>query len=203
MKLIDLKITEYMDLVKSNSPAPGGGSASALAGAQAMALAIMVCELTIGRPKYAEYEDQCLEKIDESLKILEELKELIDKDTEAYNKVASAFKMAKETEEEKEKRSKAIKEATMLATETPLRTMELSLMGMRIVSFLIGKTNNNAASDLGVAGINLYAAAKGAWLNVNINLPGTKDINVAENFKNLVTEMEKEGEILLKGMENK
>jgi len=175
MKLVELKVEDYLKLLGSDAPAPGGGSVSALAGAQGMALMNMVCSLTIGKAKYAEFEKDCITAKEKGESLFLELTKAIDEDTEAFNLVSAAFKMPKETEEEKAARSKAIGDATLIATEVPYKTMILSLEGLETVAGLVGRTNSNAASDLGVSGLNLMAAVKGAWYNVLINLSGVKD----------------------------
>lgn len=203
MKLMDLTVKEYLNKVKSDSPAPGGGSVSAMSGAQSAALIIMVCDLTIGREKYANYEEFCIESKAKTIEIFEELTILVDKDTDAYNLVAQAFKLPKETESEKEIRKAEIAKATLFATETPFRTMELCMEAIAIAESLIGKTNTNAASDLGVAGLNLYAALKGAWMNVRINLSGIKDSEKVGFFNMKGSEMENKALKIVENIENK
>lgn len=175
MKLIDMEVKEYLDVLKSDAPAPGGGSVSALAGAQGVALFTMVADLTLGKEKYAEYQEVCREAKEKGCVLYDELISGVDKDTEAFNLVSSAFKMPKETDEEKEARKQAIADGTLAATEVPFRTMQLGYEGLLLAKTMIGKSNPNAASDLGVAILNLTACIKGAWLNVKINLPGVKD----------------------------
>ena len=101
MKLIDLKLDEYLDILISDEPAPGGGSVSALACAQGAALISMVCDLTTAKKKYADDHELCRQIKEEAVKLYGDLKAAIDKDTDAYNLVAAAFKMPKETDEEK------------------------------------------------------------------------------------------------------
>lgn len=175
MKIVELKLDEYLDLLGSDAPAPGGGSVSALSGAQGIALMNMVCSLTIGKEKYAEFEKDCITAKEKGEVLIAELAAAIDEDTEAFNLVSAAFKRPKETEEDKQARSKAIGEATLVATEVPFKTMTLSLEGLETVAGLVGRSNSNAVSDLGVAALNLMAAVKGAWYNVLINLSGVKD----------------------------
>lgn len=175
MKLVDMQVKDYLDLLKSDAPAPGGGSVSALAGAQGASLFMMVADLTLGKEKYADYQEICSEAKEKGAALYAELVESIDKDTEAFNLIAAAFKMPKETEEEKAARRKAIADGTLVATEVPFRTMQLGYEGLMIAKEMIGKSNPNAASDLGVAVLNLTGCIKGAWLNVLINLPGVKD----------------------------
>lgn len=201
MKLVELKVGNYLEILGSDAPAPGGGSVSALAGAQGIALMNMVCQLTVGKAKYAEFEPLCLSAKEKGEQIGAELTEAIDKDTAAFNLVSAAFKLPKTTEEEKAVRSKAIGEATLEATEVPFRVMGLSFEGLQLVESLVGKTNLNAASDLGVAAINLMAAVKGAWFNVLINLPGVKEESKRQIFEDKGNEMVKQAEKLVKIIE--
>ena len=189
-RLIDLDIKKYMENLASNLPAPGGGSASALAGAQGISLVMMVAELTVGKEKYKEWEPYCQKAISDGAAIQTNFLKAIDDDTDAYNKVGAAFKLPKNTDEEKAARSRAIQVATVLATRVPLRTMEISLDALKVAESLIGKSNPNCSSDIVVGALNLKAALMGAWLNVKINLPGIKD----ENLKN---ELFEKGKALL------
>ena len=102
-----MTVKDYLDLLKSDAPAPGGGSVSALSAAQGVGLVAMVADLTIGREKYAEYEEVCKAAKEEALKLYSELVAGIDKDTEAFNKVSAAYKLPKNTDEEKAARSAA------------------------------------------------------------------------------------------------
>ena len=183
MKLVDMTVKDYLDLLKSDAPAPGGGSVSALSAAQGVGLVAMVADLTIGREKYAEYEEICKAAKEEALKLYAELVAGIDKDTEAFNKVSAAYKLPKNTDEEKAARSAAIREANVGATEVPFETVKLCLEGLKVTETMVGKSNPNAASDLGVAALNLMAGIRGAWLNVKINLPGIQDEALKAQFE--------------------
>ncbi len=175
MKLVDMKVNEYLDVLISEEPAPGGGSVSALAGAQGAALMSMVCDLTIMKKKYAEHHEFCKEVKAEAVELYNKLTEAIDKDTDAYNLVAAAFKMPKETDEDKVARKKAIADGTLEATKVPFSVMQMAMEGLEIADKLYGKFNTNCASDYGVGVLNFIACIRGAWLNVKINLPGVKD----------------------------
>ena len=174
-KLIDLKINEFVDLLASNAPAPGGGSAAALSAAMGISLTRMVCALTIGKKKYAEYETLAREISIEAETINSQLLEHIDRDTQAYNAVSAVFTMPKDTDEEKQVRKTAMEAALKQAAEVPFQVMELSLQALKLTQKAVGKTNPNTASDLGVAALTLFAGLQGAWLNVKINLSGIKD----------------------------
>ncbi len=202
MKLVDLTVKDYLDVLKSDAPAPGGGSVSALSAAQGVGLVAMVADLTIGKEKYAEYEEVCKAAKEEALKLYAALVEGIDKDTEAFNKVSAAYKMPKESDEEKAARSAAIRAANVGATEVPFETVNLCLEGLKITETMVGKSNPNAASDLGVAALNLLAGIKGAWLNVKINLPGIKDEELKAKFEG-GCELVEEAETIAKGIYEK
>ena len=178
-----MTVKDYLDLLKSDAPAPGGGSVSALSAAQGVGLVAMVADITIGREKYAEYEEVCKVAKEEALKLYSAFIEGIDKDTEAFNKVSAAYKLPKNTDEEKAARSAAIREANVGATEVPFETVKLCLDGLKITETMVGKSNPNAASDLGVAALNLLSGIRGAWLNVKINLPGIKDEALKAKFE--------------------
>ncbi len=203
MKLVEMKVNEYLDVLKSDAPAPGGGSASAIAGAQGVALFIMVCDLTIGKEKYIEHQELCKQAKKEGEILYKALVEAVDKDTEAFNLVSSAFKMPKTTDEEKKIRRKAIADGTLVATEVPFKTMELAYDALLIVETLEGRSNANAASDLGVAVLNLMSCIKGAWLNVKINLPGVKDEVLAKTFEEKGEKIIAESEAIEKELYNK
>ena len=160
MKLIEMNLRDYLDVLKSEAPAPGGGSVSALSGAQGAALVSMVCELTIPKERYAEFKELCQSVREEILEIYERLTLSIDEDTEAFSKVSAAMKLPKESDEEKAVRSQAIQEATVTATEVPYKVMELCLAGLETTARIVGRSNPNAASDLGVAALNLLAGVR-------------------------------------------
>lgn len=200
MKLVDMQVKDYLDLLKSDAPAPGGGSVSALAGAQGVGLFMMVADLTLGKEKYADYQEICSEAKEKGAALYAELVESIDKDTEAFNLIAAAFKMPKETDEDKAARRKAIADGTLVATEVPFRTMQLGYEGLMIAKTMIGKSNPNAASDLGVAILNLTGCIKGAWLNVMINLPGVKDEEKAAYYAAEGKKMYDEADAIASGL---
>jgi formiminotetrahydrofolate cyclodeaminase len=182
MKLVEMKINDYMELLASSAPAPGGGSASALSGAQGAGLTAMVAALTIGKKKYVDDQPLC-EKVEaEAVALTKKFLKQVDEDTEAFNLVSAAFKLPKETDEEKALRSAEIAKATLVATKVPFATMELALDGLKLTESLVGHSNVNCASDLGVAALNLTACMKGAWLNVLINLSGLSDEDTVKDF---------------------
>ena len=183
MKLVDYKVTEFVQLLASEAPAPGGGSAAALAGATGASLAAMVAALTLGKEKYREYEAQTVALQNKGNELQTCFLELIDADTAAFNDVSAAYKLPKQTEDEKEKRREAIEQSLKKATQTPFDMMKTALECLQVVASAVGKTNASAASDLGVAAYSLRAATEGAWLNVLINLGGIKDEAFVTQYK--------------------
>ena len=159
--LSEMKINDYIDLLASDAPAPGGGSASALCGAQGAGLCAMVAALTLGKKKYEEHQELCRDVYEQARMLSERMCALIDEDTEAFNRVSAAFKLPKDTDEDKAARKTAIAEATLGATMVPLDTLHRAHDGLELAKMLIGKSNTNCASDIGVAALNLVSCARG------------------------------------------
>jgi formiminotetrahydrofolate cyclodeaminase len=173
--LIDKSVSQFLDELASNSPAPGGGSVAALAGALGAALTSMVCNLTFGKKKYVDVQEELKGVLEQSESIRKELTQLIDKDTEAFNSVMAAFGLPKGSEAEQAARSAAIQEATKGATMIPLSVMLACEKALALSKTVAQKGNKNSASDAGVAALMLQAGCAGAALNVRINLGGIND----------------------------
>ncbi len=183
MKLAELKTSEFVDLLASDAPAPGGGSAAALEGALGAALTAMVCGLTVGKKKYAEFQELAEEAQKKATDLKARFVDVMDRDTEAFNVVSAAFGMPKETDEEKAARSAAIQKGLEGCTKTPFEMMELAVETLELTASILGKSNDSAASDLGVSALSLRAAIQGAWLNVLINIGSLKDTALAEDYR--------------------
>ncbi|MCK4421731.1 glutamate formimidoyltransferase [candidate division WOR-3 bacterium] len=193
-RLIDLSIKDFTEDLSSDSPAPGGGSAAAIAGSLSASLIAMVGNLTFGKKKYKDCWEEA-EKISEEAQLLkQEFLDLCDEDTEAFNQLMKAFKMKKDTEEQKKKKSEAIQVATKKATEVPLTVMRKTLKAIELSEKIARIGNVNAISDAGVACEMAYASARAAALNVKINLSSIED----EEF---CKEAEKEQGQILKDIE--
>ena len=140
MKLVDLSLTEFAQVLGSDAPAPGGGSAAALSAANGISLTKMVCELTLGKKKYAEFEAEIAQVHAESDRLQERLLAAIDKDTEAFNLVSAVFDMPKETEEDKAARREAMQQALKEATKSPYGMMEDILAALQTTQKAVGKS---------------------------------------------------------------
>lgn len=183
MKLAEMKVTQFADVLASDAPAPGGGSVAALEGALGAALTAMVCTLTEGKKQYAEHRDFVLEVQAKASALQAKFIDVMDRDTEAFMVVSRAFSMPKATDEEKAARSAAIQKGLVGCTETPFEMMNLAAETIALTESLLGRFNESAASDLGVAALSLRAAVQGAWLNVLINIGSLKDKELAESYR--------------------
>ncbi len=177
---VEKPMIAFLDKLASRSPEPGGGSVSALVAALGAALVSMVANLTLGKEKYADVQDEVEELLASSEGLRGELQVLIQKDTEVYAGVSAAFKLPRETEEEKAERKRRVQDALKLATEVPFEIAEKCLEVARIseTSALIG--NVGAVSDAGVAVLLAEAAAQSAALNVKINVNSIDDKDFAQ-----------------------
>jgi formiminotetrahydrofolate cyclodeaminase len=166
---------EYLDEAASNAPTPGGGSVSALAGALGTTMASMAGNFTVGKKKYAEVEEEVKGLLAELDAARAELLAATQSDTEAYSGVGAAYGMPKSTDEEKAARREAIQAALEAAMQPPLEAVRSCTAALRATRRLLDIANKNLITDVGVAGLLLDAAARGAYLNVAVNLNGLKD----------------------------
>ena len=148
MQLADLTVKGFLDKTASNEPVPGGGSISALNGAIASALAEMVANLTIGRKKYVEVEDIMKELAPKFDALRERMVQDIDRDSDAYNRVFDAFKLPKETDEEKELRKQAIQRETIYAAQVPMEVARAVAGILPAIATVARKGNQNAVTDV-------------------------------------------------------
>ncbi len=171
-RLVDLTASEFALECSRNSPAPGGGSVSALAGELGAGLASMVAALTFEKKGFFGVRSE-MEKIGvQAQKLLATLNELVDADTEAFNRVMDANRLPAVTDEEKAEKAESVLEANKEAIRVPFRTMEAAHEIMRLAAILVEKGNPNSVSDAGVAAEMALAAVHGAGMNVLINLSG-------------------------------
>ncbi len=179
-RLVDMTCEGFAEETASESPAPGGGSISAYMGALGAALGTMVANLSSHKAGWDERWEFFSDWADKGHALMSELLHLVDEDTEAFNRIMAVFAMPKSTDEEKAARSAALQEATLYATEVPLRTMETSFKAFDIVRAMAEEGNPNSVSDAGVGALTIRSAVMGACLNVKINAAGLKDRQKAE-----------------------
>lgn len=174
-RLIDMTCKGFAEETASESPAPGGGSISAYMGALGAALGTMVANLSSHKPGWDGRWEEFSDWAEKGQVVMQELLHLVDEDTAAFNRIMAVFAMPKSTDEEKAARSAALQEATLYATEVPLRTMRASLAVFPIVRAMAAEGNPNSVSDAGVGALAARSAVYGARLNVRINAAGLKD----------------------------
>lgn len=179
-KLVDFTCKGFALETASESPAPGGGSISAYAGALGAALGTMVANLSGHKPGWDDKWKYFSDWAEQGQAIVSELLYLVDEDTAAFNKIMACFGMPKDTLEEKAARSAALQEATIYATQVPLRTMKASYSAFPLIEAMAKDGNPNSVSDAGVGALCVRTAVHGAYLNVKINAAGIKDRAIAD-----------------------
>ncbi len=175
MALTEKPVTIFLDELASSAPAPGGGSVAALGGSLGAALVSMVCNLTVGKKKYADVQDDIKALLDRAETLRHELIGLLEADVEVYTKVSKAMKMPRDTEEQKAVRSAAMEKALKAATEVPMKVADACVQVIDLCRPAAEKGNVNAVSDAGVAVLMAEAGLRSAALNVLINLGWIKD----------------------------
>ena len=201
MTILNNDIKSYLEKLKSKSATPGGGSVSAITAMQGVALNLMVIELTIGKKGYEQHQEFLIKEKAKNERLYQECLKAADKDIEAYNGFLEAYRLPKDTEDEKKAREKAINKATINAIMSPIYTMELCKSGVGYISEILFKTNKMAISDLISAAIMFEASCKSTSLNVKINAKFLQNRKEAEKFlsmaDNLIVDVSKiVGEIL-------
>lgn len=173
----------FLDNLASSAPTPGGGGACAYCGALACALASMVGNLTVGKAKYADVQEDLKKRLTELESLRHRLVDLIERDAQAFAPLAAAYRMPKNTPEEQEQKSLAIQQALLGATEAPLDIMRVTMSAIDDIEFMASKGSRMAVSDAADAAIIAQAAIKGASLNVFINVAIMDDKDVATRLR--------------------
>ena len=183
--LLEQKTTDFLEQLSSSAPIPGGGGASAAVGAFASALGLMVTNLTVGKKKYADVLE-IREKLEQKK---QDLVRMVDEDAEAFEPLAKAYRMPKETEEEQAEKEKVMEAALKNAAEAPLCIMKTIVDTMEMIRVLGEKGSRLAVSDAGVAIILAKADLEGASLNIFINTKMMKDQEEAERLNYLADQL--------------
>ncbi|HSH63652.1 methenyltetrahydrofolate cyclohydrolase [Methyloceanibacter sp.] len=168
-KIKDTAVEPFLDALASQTATPGGGSAAAIIGAMGAALVSMVCNLTIGKKKYADVEDEMKHVLGKAESLRRRLTSMIEDDVQAFDKVMAAYGMPKETDADKARRDDAIQVSLKLATDVPMRCCHAAREVIDLAGIASDKGNLNVISDAGVAVLAGYAALRSAALNVFTN----------------------------------
>lgn len=194
-------LQKYLEELSSNSPTPGGGNVAALCGALSASLGTMVCNLTIGKKKYLDVEAE-MNELKEKLKVyIDKFISLAKNDNEAFERVMDAFKLPKETDEQKKLRTEAIEKSTLEAASVPAEVIKNCREVIPFLETISKKGNQNSLSDAGVAIAVIAAASEGAFLNVLINYSSLsekqKTAEPLMHAENLNNEVKEEAQYLL------
>lgn len=190
--LAELSVKDFLAKTAGSDPVPGGGSVAALNAALASALTEMVANLTIGKKKYEDKEALMKKIASSASNYMVSFVRDIDADSDAYNKVFEAFKLPKETDEEKALRSEEIQTATKIAAEIPMEVARKAFEMMDIIAQVAESGNQNAITDACVAIMTARTAVLGALLNVKINLSSIKDVEYVALMTQEANYLEKE-----------
>jgi len=180
--LVNMTLVDFANETASESPAPGGGSISAYLGTLGVSLATMVANLSAHKKGWDERWREFSDWAEKGQHLKDELLQLVDADTAAFNRIMLAMSMPKSTEEEKAVRTEAIQEATRLAMEVPFRVMEVALEGMEVIRAMAHTGNPNSISDAGVGALCARSAVMGAFMNVKINAQGYNNKSFTSNL---------------------
>ena len=181
-RLIKMNLTEFADETASESPAPGGGSIAAYIGSLGISLGTMVANLSSHKPGWDDRWKEFSDWAEKGQYYKNELLRLVDEDTNAFNKIMTAFGLPKSTDDEKRIRTSAIQDATKYATEVPFKVMQLCYDSMEVIKAMAESGNPNSVTDAGVGALCARSAVMGAFLNVKINAAGLADKSFAEQL---------------------
>jgi len=188
----EMAVADLLDAFSSTDPVPGGGSATALAGALGASLLLMVAGIPKTKTGAPEETADLAEAAARLHPLRDRLLELVDRDSEAYNQVMTALRVAKGTEADNTARKQAIDRATRAATDTPLDTMRACQQALRGAVVVATNGNRRTTSDVGVAVELLMAALRGARMNVDINLSTLDDAVYSTRVREEVEELERD-----------
>jgi formiminotetrahydrofolate cyclodeaminase len=190
----EMALADLMDAFASTDPVPGGGSAAALAGAVGASLLLMVAGIPKTRTGAPEETADLAEAATRLHPLRDQLLELVDRDSDAYQQVLAAYRLAKDTDAEKASRKNAIDRAMRSATETPLDTMRACQQALRGAVIVSANGNRRTTSDVGVGVELLVAGLRGARMNVDINLAVLDDQDYVRRARTEAEELERDAE---------
>ena len=193
MKISEKTCVEFVDVLASKSAVPGGGGAAALVGAIGMALGSMVCNLTIGKKKYAEYEESVKEILAKASEIEKKLLNMIDEDAENFLPLSKAYGLPTSTEEEKKIKEETMENALKVACKVPINIVRVCYDAIKLHENLVDKGSRLAISDVGVGVQCLRAAILSAELNVVININSIKDEEYVTKVNTEMKELVEDG----------
>lgn len=193
MAMAENSCTYFLDVLASKAPVPGGGGAAAMGGAIGMALSNMVGNLTTGKKKFADVEDEVQSLLAQGSAIIEDLKILVDRDAEVFEPLSVAYGLPKDTPEEAAHKAKVMEECSIEACSVPMEIMRKAYAGIKIHQRMGQIGTKLAISDVGCGVVFLKAALISGQLNVLINLGAIKDEKFVEAARNEMKQLLAEG----------
>ena len=192
-KIAEKSCIGFVDVLASKAPVPGGGGAAALVGAIGMALGSMVCNLTTGKKKYAQYEEDIQAILGKAKTLQDQLLEMIDKDAEGFYPLSKAYGLPTSTEEEKQYKAETMEKCLKVACEVPMNIVRLCHDSIKLHEELVDKGSKLAISDVGWGVQCLRAAILSAQLNVIINVNSMKDREYAQKIDRECNQLVEDG----------
>lgn len=188
-----MEVRTYLERLASKEPVPGGGGTSALGGALGAALGQMVANLTVGKKKYAAWEEEMKGLLRKMGDLQERFLILSGKDEEVFAPLAEAYRLPADTEEEKSEKARVMEERLLEASQVPMEIMEVSMEMLEILKVLEEKGSVVAVSDVGVGVQFIRTALTGAAMNVFINTKSMKNREKAEELNRRAEQMMEQG----------
>jgi methenyltetrahydrofolate cyclohydrolase len=173
--LLDQEVGAWLDELASAAPAPGGGAAAAMLAAVGAGLVSMVCNLTIGKPRYAEHDELMRSALGAATELRAQAVRLAADDAVAFGAVGDAYKLPRDTDADKAARTNAIQAALVGAAGVPLRTAAVAAAIIGLAQRILPGSNVNVISDVAVAATSARAALDAAVVNVEVNLALLRD----------------------------
>jgi formiminotetrahydrofolate cyclodeaminase len=180
--IFDLPLGEFLEQLGSSAPTPGGGAAAAVVGALGAALIQMTANLTIGKPRLVEVQDQAVSIEQRAAELRGSLERLGDADAEAFDRVTSAYRLPRADEGQRADRGRAIQAALRLAADVPLETARVSADVISLAEEAAPLLNPAVISDVLVGALLAQSAVNSAALNVEINLAAMTDAESVQHY---------------------
>lgn len=191
--MLELSCLKFIDELSSKAPVPGGGGAAAFVGSIGVALGSMVGNITLGKEKYSDVEEDIIILLKKSEALIMRLNQLVQKDADVFEPLAKAYGMPTVTAQERAAKEQVMQEVLVQATKVPLAVAECSLEGIRLLDHYARKGSRLVVSDAGVGVILCKSAIQGSKLNVLTNLRLMKDEKLKAELLNKMTAVETEG----------
>jgi formiminotetrahydrofolate cyclodeaminase len=193
MKLTEKSCVEFIELLSSKEPVPGGGGSAALVGAVGTALGSMVCNLTLGKKKYMQYEADVKIILEKNIKLYKTLLAMIDEDAENFLPLSKAYGMKKDTPDQIKLKEETLENALKNACKTPMLILKYCYDSIKLLRELVDKCSLIVISDVGVGVQCLRSALLSAHLNVIVNINSIKDHEFVNNVKSEIQPVVDEG----------